>query len=192
MVPREEDAKTMKRVLVLVALGTVGAAIAVACSDNQQETPPEPPTPPPVAPDPPPPEPEPPPEPPPVEPAAAGTGEDQSDMDCEAEDANCPLFAWMQSNTVPAVEGHDLPALAAAMHKIEFLAPDPSWNDGDEGWAHIARDGATKAEANDFRGARAACKSCHHAWRDRFRQEGRRTAPVPELPENAAQGRTDL
>jgi hypothetical protein len=120
-----------------------------------------------------------------------GTGQDQSEMDCEAEDANCPLFDWMTANTVPAVENRDLPALTKALHQIEFLAPDESWNvnQGENGWAAISRAGAEKAEAGDFRGARVACKACHDQWRDRFRQEGRRTAPMPELPAGSENGR---
>ncbi len=128
----------------------------------------------------------------PAQPSQAGTGEDQSDLECEADEVTCPMFDWMEENTVPAVENRNLPELAKALHKIEFMAPDPSWNEGDEGWARISRDGATKAEAGDFRGARAACKACHQSWRDRFRQEGRRTAPMPELPDNAEQGLPNL
>ncbi len=114
-------------------------------------------------------------------------------MDCEAEDADCPLFDWMNANTVAAVEDRDIEALQVALHKIEFLAPDPSWNEeGEDGWAQISRAGAIKAEEGDFRGARAACKACHQQWRDAFREQGYRTAPVPELPENAGEGDPDL
>ena len=125
----------------------------------------------------------------------AATGEDQSELDCEADDVDCPLFTWMNGNMLPVVEAdeQDLAALAKVLHKVEFLVPEPSWNEDTEtGWSYIARTGATKAEAGEWRGARRACRNCHRTWRDRFREEGRRLSAMPELPDNAEEGNPEL
>jgi hypothetical protein len=186
----------MKRVLLLVSVSGAIALWVAACSSgggdpsagNGTNTPtrqPEPtpePTPEPV----PEPTPEPTPEPPPQVPTV-------EDVPPCGEDGqpDCPLDHWMEENTLRASEDGDLPALAAALHKIEFLAPDEAWNTGEDGWAQTARRGATAAEAGELRGARASCKACHRRWRKQYRAEHRRR-PVPGLREEAAQGRPDL
>ena len=82
----------------------------------------------------------------------------------------------MEAHMLKAVEAHDVPGLAQALEQSAALVPDPAWNQGDNGWATIANDGATKARAGDFAGARASCKRCHTAWQDRYRQEHRMRA----------------
>lgn len=121
------------------------------------------------------------------EPSADTVAEDQSELDCESDEIVCPLFDWMDKNTVPAMENQDLAAIARALHQIEFMAPEPTWNDGDKGWAQIARKGAVEAEAGNFKGVKASCKSCHKAWRDQFRTQYRLN-PVPNLPPEANKG----
>lgn len=91
---------------------------------------------------------------------------------------HCPLQQWMEDNVTPAVEAGDNAALAAALTKIATFAPDPSWNAGATSWRGISEAAATKARNGDFRGARAACKQCHEAFRERYRTEFR-TRPVP-------------
>lgn len=90
----------------------------------------------------------------------------------------CPLEAWMETNIEAAAENGDLPRLAELYTKIAGWAPNPAWNSGPTSWRAIAETAATKAREGDTRGARAACKQCHRAWRDRYRAEypGR---PVP-------------
>jgi hypothetical protein len=124
---------------------------------------------------------------------------DETDLECESEDVVCPQFEWMEANVKPAVEARDTAALARLLHQIEFLAPDPSWNEGENGWAQIARRGAIAAEAGNFNEARAACRNCHtqfpteeESFRDMFRKQGWRTAPMQTLPENSEQGIPDL
>jgi hypothetical protein len=124
--------------------------------------------------------------------------ESQADLECESEDVTCPLFDWMEENVKPAVEDRDVEAVGKALHRIEFLSPDPAWNEGENGWAQIARRGALAAEAGDLREARRACKACHKllpeeagSYRDLFR-ERHRLAPVPELPDDADQGMPNL
>ncbi len=103
----------------------------------------------------------------------------------------CPMEKWMEENTKAAVEERDLEALAAALHKMEFMAPVEEWNDGEDGWAKIARRGAVAAEKGKFKEARASCKSCHKAHKEEF-QEKYRKRLMPELPEDAEKGRSDL
>ena len=120
--------------------------------------------------------------------------EDQSELECENEDVSCPLHDWQIEHAEPAVQDRDTDKLAAVLHQIEFYAPEESWNEGENGWARIARRGAIAAEAGDFDEARKACRNCHREYpneempfRDMYRQQGYRTAELPELPENAAE-----
>lgn len=91
---------------------------------------------------------------------------------------HCPLQQWMEDNVTPAVEAGDTARLGAALTKIATFAPAPAWNSGTPSWRGIAEEGAARAAAGDMRGARAACKSCHQAFKDRYRAEFR-TRPVP-------------
>lgn len=186
----------MKRVALIVTISAALCGAAIACSED----PPDPGTgtaPPPEQPTPekqpePPPTPE---EPPEEEPRAAGTGEDQSDLECEADDVVCPMFEWMEENTKRAVEEGDVEAMAKAFHKIEFMTPVAEWDaeeHGEDSWVRISRRGAVLAEEGNAREARRMCKACHEKWRDAFRQQGLRTAPMPELPANAEEGRSDV
>lgn len=190
----------MNRVALLVTISAALALVVVACGEKEEEastptTTAEPPQPE-VAPA----EPEAAPEPPEPEPeaeatAGAGTGEDQTDLDCESADVDCPMFEWMEANTKQAVEDGDVEAMAVAFHKIEFMTPVPEWDSeehGDNAWVKLSRRGAELAEQGNAREARRLCKGCHDQWRDPFREQGFRTAPMVELPENAAEGRQDL
>lgn len=103
----------------------------------------------------------------------------------------CPMEKWMEENTKAAVENRDLKALAAALHKMEFMSPTEEWNEGENGWAKIARRGAVAAEKGNFKEARASCKSCHKAYKEDFQATYRKRL-MPELPAEADKGRTDL
>lgn len=122
----------------------------------------------------------------------AEAGEDQSELDCEAEGVECPLYAFQVANAQTAVENNDVEAVAKVLHQIEFFAPDASWNEGPNGWAQIARRGAVAAEAGEMREARKACRECHRQYpnedmpfRKMYETQGHRTRALPELPENA-------
>jgi len=84
----------------------------------------------------------------------------------------------MERNTQQAVENQDLPALTRALTRIAGMAPERAWDQGPTGWRAIAEQGAQAAQSGDFRGARASCKQCHNAWRERYRREYR-LRPVP-------------
>jgi len=90
----------------------------------------------------------------------------------------------MEEHMKKAVDARDTAALAQALTQAAAFAPDPTWNEGETGWRGIAEAAAAKAQANDFAGARASCKVCHRAWRDRYQHEFRER-PVPTSAEPA-------
>ncbi|HET8933070.1 MAG TPA: hypothetical protein VFN67_06520 [Polyangiales bacterium] len=102
----------------------------------------------------------------------------QAEEACGAKgQPSCPLQGWMEKNMDAAVEKNDTKALAAAFEKSASLVPDPKWNDGDTGWAKIAKAGADAAKGGDVAAAKKECKTCHKAWRDKYKKEFR-TKPV--------------
>jgi hypothetical protein len=90
---------------------------------------------------------------------------------------SCPLQGWMEKNMDANVEKNDTKALAAAFEKAAGFAPDPKWNDGADSWSKIAKDGAAAAKSGDMAAAKKTCKTCHKAWRDKYKKEFR-TKPV--------------
>ena len=90
---------------------------------------------------------------------------------------SCPLQGWMEKNIDIPMEKKDFKALEAGLTKAAALAPDPKWNDGDKGWASLAKAGAAAAKAQDMDGIRKSCKGCHKAWRKKYKKEFR-TRPV--------------
>lgn len=103
----------------------------------------------------------------------------------QAEDAkcgekgqpSCPLQGWMEKNLDDPMSAGDLAKVAAGLEKAAGFAPNPKWNDGDNGWAKIAKAGAEAAKAGKTDDVKAACKSCHKAWRKQYKQEFR-TKPI--------------
>jgi hypothetical protein len=86
---------------------------------------------------------------------------------------NCPLQGWMEDNMQPAFEAKDAKKLAELLEKAAGFAPDPTWNEGDAGWAKTAKDGAAAAKAGNLEAVQQSCKSCHKAWRSRYKKEHR-------------------
>ncbi|MEY4582712.1 MAG: hypothetical protein RL701_7415 [Pseudomonadota bacterium] len=89
---------------------------------------------------------------------------------------SCPLQGWMEKNMDPAVEKADTKALALAFEKTIALVPDPAWNEGENGWTKISKEGAAAAKSGDLAAAKKTCKSCHKAWRDKYKKEFRTKA----------------
>ena len=101
------------------------------------------------------------------------------DAKCGAKgQPSCPLQGWMETNMNSATEKGDLKALAAAFEKVTGFAPDPKWNEGPDGWSKLAKEGAELANKGDMAGAKKLCKTCHKAWRDKYKQTFR-TKAVP-------------
>jgi hypothetical protein len=86
----------------------------------------------------------------------------------------CPLQDWMRKNVASALASSDAAALSVALEKAAKLSPDPTWAT----WVTAANAGAAAAKKGDVAGARAACKSCHDAWRTTYREQFR-MRPIP-------------
>lgn len=89
----------------------------------------------------------------------------------------CPLQAWMEDNFNVAVEAGDTAAVARAFVQVATMAPAPAWNQGTPSWRAFAEAGIASAQAGDLRGARAQCRACHQAFKERYRTEFR-TRPI--------------
>jgi hypothetical protein len=72
----------------------------------------------------------------------------------------------MKANTGPAMMSQDFEALAEALDRVATFAPP-----GYPNWASIARDGASAAQVLDLEAVRAACRSCHSQYKDRYKRE---------------------
>jgi hypothetical protein len=79
---------------------------------------------------------------------------------------DCPLQAWMKTNTNPAIASNDLPALAIALEKTVSFAPPGYTN-----WASIAKDGAKAAKAGDMTAAKASCRTCHDQYKTKYKAD---------------------
>jgi cytochrome c556 len=103
----------------------------------------------------------------------------------QAEDAkcgekgqpSCPLQGWMEKHMQEPFDDKDLKQVAASLETAAGFAPDPTWNDGATGWSKLAKDGAAAAKAGDLEAVQQSCKSCHKAWRNKYKKE-HRTRPV--------------
>lgn len=104
----------------------------------------------------------------PATPPAAPPAEELDEGD---DEKHGPMEQWMEDVVQPAVENEDVKALAKLLKKIEGMAPEASWNEGPKSWAKIAADGAKAAEAGDFKGAKASCKTCHQAWKKEYHKK---------------------
>lgn len=93
--------------------------------------------------------------------------------ECGSKENPCPLQKWMRANLGTPLAGGDTAALAAGLNKVAAASPDASWN-----WSKIANDGAAAAAAGDVPGAKAACKSCHDAYKGPYKERFR-TRPAP-------------
>ena len=71
-------------------------------------------------------------------------------------------------------------ALATDFDKVSKISPDPKWNGADAkaNWDAISKAGQAAAKANDAAAVKAVCKSCHDAFKDKYKSQFR-TKPVP-------------
>ena len=99
---------------------------------------------------------------------------------CGSKENPCPLQKWMRQNMGAANSSGDMAALAADFDKLTKMAPDPSWNGADPkaNWDAISKAGLAAAKANDAAAVKATCKSCHDAFKDKYKQQFR-TKPAP-------------
>jgi hypothetical protein len=91
----------------------------------------------------------------------------------------CPLQGWMEDKMDPLQEKGDAKGLAPLFEQVAKFVPDPAWNTASPSWASIAKAGADAAKAGDLAGAKAQCKSCHKAFREKYKSAFR-TKPLPK------------
>jgi hypothetical protein len=103
-----------------------------------------------------------------------------ADDSCGSKENPCPLQKWMRQNMAPANASGDMGALATDFDKVAKIAPDPKWNGADPkaNWDAISKAGQAAAKANDAAAVKAVCKSCHDAFKDKYKAQFR-TKPVP-------------
>jgi cytochrome c556 len=75
----------------------------------------------------------------------------------------------MEDHLQSALDKKDAPALAKGLTRAATFVPDPSWNAGAQGWAALANAGADAAKSGDIAATQATCKSCHKAWRSKYK-----------------------
>jgi hypothetical protein len=91
----------------------------------------------------------------------------------------CPLQAFMEDEVDKPLEAADLEQVAAALTKVAKMAPDPAWNAGGaKGFRGMAEASVAAARANDVPALQASCKSCHKAFRRKYKEQFR-PRPLP-------------
>jgi hypothetical protein len=85
--------------------------------------------------------------------------------DCGAKDQKpCPMQGWMKRVMAPASASGDPDGLSKALAYVADHAPP-----GFPEWTAIANAGAAKAAAGNVDDAKASCKRCHDAYKDRYK-----------------------
>ena len=87
---------------------------------------------------------------------------------------SCPLQGWMEKNVQMPMEDKDYKKLAASLEKAATFVPDPAWNKGDNSWEKLAKASATAAKTGDLKTIKKSCKTCHKAWRKKYKAEHRK------------------
>ena len=102
------------------------------------------------------------------------------DATCGSKENPCPLQKWMRQTMAAANASGDMAGLATAFEKVSKIAPDAKWNGSDAkaNWDAIAKAGQAAAKANDPAAVKAACKSCHDGFKDKYKAQFR-TKAVP-------------
>jgi hypothetical protein len=74
----------------------------------------------------------------------------------------------MKANTGAAMSTRDFAALASALEQAAGFAPP-----GYPNWASIGKDGASAAQVENLDAVKAACRSCHSQYKERYKTEMR-------------------
>lgn len=74
----------------------------------------------------------------------------------------------MKANLAAAIVGADFDGLRTALDEAATFAPP-----GYPNWGSIARDGADAARVQDLEAVKAACRSCHAQYREKYKHEMR-------------------
>jgi mono/diheme cytochrome c family protein len=92
---------------------------------------------------------------------------------CDENEPGCSLQRWMANHVQAALQKKDLEGVGKALQIAANSVPDPRWNQGQNGWAAIAKAGAAAAQAGNVSAVKKACKSCHAAYRDDYKKQYR-------------------
>jgi hypothetical protein len=88
---------------------------------------------------------------------------------CGTTDNPCPLQKWMRANMGAPLAAGDMDALGRSLSHVAASNPDATWTT----WTQIATQGAAAAAAKDMTGVKASCKSCHDAFKDKYKAQYR-------------------
>jgi hypothetical protein len=75
----------------------------------------------------------------------------------------------MRANMGASLAAGDTDALGKALDHVAALSPDPTWTT----WSTMAKQGSAAAAGKDMTGVKAACKSCHDAYKDKYKTQFR-------------------
>jgi hypothetical protein len=93
--------------------------------------------------------------------AAAGA----KTFDCGAKGQKpCPMQGWMKTVMANASSSGEGDKLAKALTYVASRVP-PGYSD----WTAMAERGAARAKAGDVDGAKASCKQCHDAYKEKYK-----------------------
>lgn len=84
---------------------------------------------------------------------------------CGSKDNPCPMQKFMRAQMVTATTPD---ALAAAFAKAASLSPEAGWS-----WKSMSQKGAESAKSGDVPGAKAQCKACHDAYKEKYKAQYR-------------------
>jgi hypothetical protein len=99
-----------------------------------------------------------------VVPAASGSAAAKT-FDCGAKGQKpCPMQAWMKTVMANASSSGEGDKLAKALTYVAAHVP-PGYSD----WTAMAERGASRAKAGDIDGAKASCKQCHDAYKEKYK-----------------------
>ena len=103
-----------------------------------------------------------------AQPSDAAPSAPSKDFACGSKENPCPMQKWMKANMAPAAANGDAAALAKALEYVASHAPP-----GLDKWTSIATEGAAAAKKNDIDGAKKSCKTCHDAYKNKYKEEMR-------------------
>jgi hypothetical protein len=89
---------------------------------------------------------------------------------------SCPLQGWMETEMDAAEKKGDAKKLAETFKKVIQFSPDPGWSE----WTSISNAGAEAASKGDLVAAKAQCKTCHKAFREKYKKAFR-TRALPRM-----------
>ncbi len=84
----------------------------------------------------------------------------------------------MRAHLDKPLDEPDFAKLADGFTRAAKLVPDPSWNSGTPSWASLAKSGAEAAQSKDLDTVKQTCKSCHRAFRSKYKTSFR-PKPLP-------------